>query len=196
MNKEDEGLLKVYWFGWHDELDGKSPKIFTTKIDQRAYLKGRADAIIGDDLMRYDETRTDEVVLAEIKEGMDTPEMMDWNDKGMEFYVDYLEGIWKYKNCGEAKAIAELIVFYRANKDRDPNRTETELYSIKDEWERFNAKTHRLIAEGTVYVHGTFTMEEAQAYVMKEDEREELPKFNQYRTHTYVVEKITSNPLV
>jgi len=200
MNKEDEGLIEVYYFGFHDELDGKVAKIFTTKLDQRAYLIGRSDAIIGDDLMEYDAKRTNEVVLAEIKEDMETPEgMMDWNNKGMEFYVDYLEGIWKYKNCGEAKAIAELIEFYRANKDRDPNRTETELFSIKDEWVRHNAQTDRVIAEGMHHVHGTFTKEEAEAYIAEQPVRVEgelTTKFNQYRLHTYVIEKITSNPLV
>ena len=55
---------------------------------------------------------------------IDVPEgMMDWNNQPMEFYVSVLDK-WKYQSSGEAKAICELIRFYEANKDRDPNRTE------------------------------------------------------------------------
>ena len=121
---------------------------------------------------------------------------MDWNGKGLEFYSDFLDEQFKYLSSGEAKAVGELIAFYRANKDRDPNRSETELYSIRDEWVRHNAETDRVIAEGTHHEHGTFTMEEANAFVDKQDKRVELPKFNQYRTHVFAIELITSNPLV
>jgi len=118
--------------------------------------------------------------------------------KNLEFYADFLDK-HLYQSADEAIAVGELLTFYRANKDRDPNRKETELYSIKDEWVRHNAETDRVIAEGMHHVHGTFTEEEAEAYIAKQPVRvdgELTTKFNQYRIHTYVTEKITGNPLV
>jgi len=129
----------------------------------------------------------------------DNINLPDWNTFGLNFFAEVLEKKYKYDSSGEAKAAHELIAFYRANKDRDPNRTETELYSIKDEWVRHNAETDRVIAEGMHHVHGTFTKEEAEVYIAKQPVRvdgELTTKFNQYRLHTYVTEKITSNPLV
>jgi len=140
--------------------------------------------------LMYDEAVPNLPSQNEIPEGW-----MDWNNQSMDFYVSVLGG-WQFQSSGEAKAICKLIAFYEANKDRDPNRTETELYSIKDEWVRHNAKTDRVIAEGTNRINGMFTMEEAQAYVAKQDERVELEKFNQYRLHSFIIEEITSKPLV
>lgn len=40
----------------------------------------------------------------------------DWNTKSLDELADYLERRWQYQSSGEAKAIFELIKFYRENK--------------------------------------------------------------------------------
>tara|TARA_R110000868_G_scaffold76573_6_gene220177 strand:- start:9793 stop:10302 length:510 start_codon:yes stop_codon:yes gene_type:complete len=129
--------------------------------------------------------------------GKNTPEgWSDMNTNTLEEHVEFLKARFMIDSSGEAFSVYKLIGFYETNKDRDPDRSETEPYSIKDEWVRHNAQTDRVIAEGMHHVHGTFTEEEAKAYIAKQPERVELEKFNQYRLHTYVTELITSKPLI
>ena len=44
-------------------------------------------------------------------------EMLDWNTLSLDQMVDYLENKYKYSSTGDAKCIAELIDFYRKNKN-------------------------------------------------------------------------------
>jgi hypothetical protein len=143
----------------------------------------------GHEPMTYDEA------CATLKD--DTPEgMMDWNNQPMEFYAEVLEKEYRFSSSGVAKAAFELIKFYRANKDRDPNRTENKLFKIEDHWSRHNVETNRLIAEGANHVNGLFTIDEAEAYIKTKDVREEIPNFSQYRVHEFKLIPVDNNPLI
>ena len=41
---------------------------------------------------------------------------IDWNELSLDNYADFLEEKYKFSSSGEAKAIYELIKFYRENK--------------------------------------------------------------------------------
>lgn len=166
------------------------------KLLEEGWYKNDGDLVhwhhekFGHEPMSYDEA------CATLKN--DTPEgIMDWNNQPMEFYAQVLEGRYRFDSSGEAKAAHELIRFYRANKDRDPNRTENEpLYKIEDHWERLNAETRRVIAEGTNMVSGLFTMAEANKWMKEHPLEEQLPEFNQVRIHNIEVIEVTNNPLI
>ena len=44
---------------------------------------------------------------------------MDWNKLSLDDYCDYLEEKHKFSSTGEAKAIFELIRFYKENKPKN-----------------------------------------------------------------------------
>ena len=53
------------------------------------------------------------------KAGEGQPEgMIDWNMLSLDDYCDYLEEKHRFSSTGEAKAIFELINFYKENKDK------------------------------------------------------------------------------
>lgn len=43
---------------------------------------------------------------------------LDWNQLSLDDYCDFLEHKHLFSSTGEAKAIFELIKFYRENKDK------------------------------------------------------------------------------
>lgn len=128
----------------------------------------------------------------------DIPEgMMDWNNQPMDFYAEVLENRYRFDSSGEAKAAMELVRFYRANKDRDPNRTENaQLYRIEDHWERLNVETRRVIAEGTNMVNGLFTMVEVNEWLKSHPLNEDIPEFKQVRNHNIEVIPVNNEPLI
>ena len=44
--------------------------------------------------------------------------MIDWNKLSLDDYCDYLEEKYQFSSTGEAKAIFELINFYKENKPK------------------------------------------------------------------------------
>jgi hypothetical protein len=65
----DKELLKIYMVGFNDELARDyltNHKTYNVPIEHNAYIIGRADAIIGDDVSSSDE-QSDEEILERIK---------------------------------------------------------------------------------------------------------------------------------
>lgn len=62
MEIENEELLKIYMWGFRDELDGKVMMTITNPLLLRAYNLGKADAIIGDDLSSSDSQTKKEIL--------------------------------------------------------------------------------------------------------------------------------------
>lgn len=44
---------------------------------------------------------------------------IDWNKLSLDDYCNYLEKLYMFQSTGEAKAIMELINFYRENKPKE-----------------------------------------------------------------------------
>lgn len=59
----DEELMKIYWRGWHNELDSITPlEKLDTELKQRAYDLGKIDAIMGDDVSSIDMQSKEEIL--------------------------------------------------------------------------------------------------------------------------------------
>lgn len=63
---EDKYLLNSYMLGFNDELRGEVTFITSNVMSKVAYLLGREDAIVGDDVRSVD-YQSDEEVLNRIK---------------------------------------------------------------------------------------------------------------------------------
>jgi len=120
----------------------------------------------------------------------------DYVPMTLEQHVEALEQQFAVDSSGTAQSVHFLTKFYRDNVDRDPNRVADEdLYTIEDHWTRCNAETERVIAEGTKYVAGLFTIREVEDYIRENGADEPMPKFNQVRSHLFEFKKVDNNPL-
>ena len=67
---KDNEIIKLYLEGWHDEADGIKPKDwFKNDLSKKAYMVGRADYLIGDDVSSSD-LQTEEEIVKRIKNGI------------------------------------------------------------------------------------------------------------------------------
>jgi hypothetical protein len=62
----DQELLKIYMWGFEDELTGETRLIPQELLATKAYALGKIDALIGDDVRSVD-YQTDEQILYRIK---------------------------------------------------------------------------------------------------------------------------------
>ena len=62
----DKSLMEWYMKGFNDELYGTSTVESENKIENRAYMMGAMDAVVGDDMPEMD-YRSDEEILTLIK---------------------------------------------------------------------------------------------------------------------------------
>lgn len=63
----DEELLEHYMKGFREELEGKPKPVKEYNFLYRAYMLGRWDALLGDDISSVD-LQTDEQILDKIKQ--------------------------------------------------------------------------------------------------------------------------------
>ena len=63
----DEELLKVYMDGFDDELWSRDYRAYDHAMKDHAYIMGRGDAVIGDDVASFDE-QSNEDILKRIKD--------------------------------------------------------------------------------------------------------------------------------
>jgi hypothetical protein len=62
----DEYLLEIYTTGFEDELGGRLKPPYNNQILIRIYNMGRRDAVIGDDIIPFD-NQTTEKIMRQIK---------------------------------------------------------------------------------------------------------------------------------
>jgi hypothetical protein len=61
----DNKLIRIYMLGVKDELYGEEHRIYQTNLQNSAYLLGRADGMVGEDVSTID-LQTDEQILKRI----------------------------------------------------------------------------------------------------------------------------------
>jgi len=62
---KDNKLIRIYMLGVKDELYGEEHRIYQTNLQNSAYLLGRADGMVGEDVSTID-LQTDEQILKRI----------------------------------------------------------------------------------------------------------------------------------
>lgn len=66
----DKEIIKLYFEGWYEEVDGVKPRDwFKNDLSKRAYMMGRLDYVIGDDVSSNN-LQTEEEIVKRIKDGI------------------------------------------------------------------------------------------------------------------------------
>jgi len=55
-------LLEWYWKGWNDEANGSISETSENLLERKAYIIGRTDYIVGDDVSSVDYQTEDEII--------------------------------------------------------------------------------------------------------------------------------------